>query len=161
MTINELFESVNLTPLGPVGWQEEIPDNNSKGGVYVVALVDDANSHRLIHFEPESAYERKRWIPNEPIIYIGQTTKQTIAKRVRQYHRHRYGSKSPHRGGQAIKLLLEPIMTPPHNLWVYWAPTDRPTTAEDRMLSEFERHTGHQPYANRKKSRLRSNLKGH
>ena len=45
---------------------------------------------------------RERWLPDQPIVYIGKAGgpnfKSTLRKRVRQF----YGDRSPHRGGKAL-----------------------------------------------------------
>jgi hypothetical protein len=148
MTVSELFEAVEESPQGPVPWNT-LPEEYGNGGTYVVSLSKDKDATCVIEARFTSSDEQERWLPNEPIIYIGQTSKQTIAKRVRQFYRHRYGDRSPHRGGQAVKLLLEPYTTPPFELWVYWAPSPDPLDLEHKMLSIFKQRVGRQPFANR------------
>src|SRR5947209_4198782 len=141
--VAEIFKEANLTPHGPVRWGTAIPDKSP--GIYVVALTGDANaSSCVIDADYLETYERQRWIPNQPIVYIGQTTGQTLAKRLAQFYRHKHGAKSPHRGGQAVKLLT-------CDLWVYWSPCDKPLHVEHIMLDAFIRRTGKLPFANRKK----------
>jgi hypothetical protein len=52
-------------------------------------------------------------------------------------------AKSPHRGGQALKLLRR-------DLWVYWSPCDNPRGCESLMLELFKKHTGQLLFANQK-----------
>jgi len=158
MRVAVAFAEIGLSPRGPVPWNTPIKENNK--GIYVVALVKDKTASCAFEVEPQNPREQERWLAHEPIIYIGQTTKQTIKKRVGQFYRHKYGAKSPHRGGQAIKLLLEPHTESPFELWVYWVPTDNPLLCEHQMLAKFEKLTGHQPYANRKRTRLLLNRSG-
>ncbi|PYP91665.1 MAG: hypothetical protein DMG65_07200 [Candidatus Angelobacter sp. Gp1-AA117] len=81
-------------------------------------------------------------MPNQPIIYIGQTTKRTLTKRLGEFYRHIYGAKSPHSGGEAVKLL--------HcDLWVYWSPSPDPRDSELLMLCAFRKRVGKLPFANR------------
>ena len=150
MTVADLFEAARLSPLGPVGWGTAIP-MTEKGGVYVVALVAEAGlvGGGLAEFLDPS--EQKRWLPNQPVVYIGQTTTQTLAKRLEQFYRHEYGDKSPHRGGQALKLLLKPpVPWSPIALWVYWSAATDPKASESTMIEAFKNKVGRLPFANRR-----------
>jgi hypothetical protein len=141
LTVSTLFKRIALSPLGPVRWGKPIPDESP--GVYVIALSADAKASTCdIDADYLETSERFRWIPNQPIIYIGQATRQTLATRLRQFYRHKYGAKSPHRGGQALKLLK-------CDLWVYWSPCENPLGCESLMLELFKKHTGQLPFANR------------
>ena len=150
MTVADLFEAARLSPLGPVRWGSPIP-STEKGGIYVVALVAEAGlvCGGLAEFlEPP---EQKRWLSNQPVVYIGQTTTQTLAKRLEQFYRHVYGDKGPHRGGQALKLLLAPPPPrPPCPLWVYWSLANDPKTSERAMIDAFKKQVGRLPFANRR-----------
>jgi len=141
LTVMEVFNEATLAPKGPVQWGTAIPDK--KPGVYVVALTEDANASTCeIDADYLEASEQQRWIANQPIVYIGQTTGQTLVKRVAQFYRHKHGAKSPHRGGQAVKLLR-------CDLWVYWSPCANPRGCERIMLDAFIKRTGKLPFANR------------
>jgi hypothetical protein len=50
-------------------------------------------------------YEERRWLADEPIVYIGQTD-QTIRKRLKDFYRHKCGNPGPHAGGQVIKQTM-------------------------------------------------------
>jgi hypothetical protein len=153
MTVAELFAEVGLSPQGPKAWKDPIVEPTC--GVYVVALVHDKDSRCSNEAFFLNSDESERWIRNEPIVYIGQTTKQTISKRIAQFYQHKYGNRSPHRGGQAVKLLLSPPPPAvPLDLWVYWAPTADPMLCEKQMLSLFQTRIGKLPYANRKKLKM-------
>jgi hypothetical protein len=142
LTVAELFRKANLALHGPVRWNTPIPDKHP--GVYVIGLSADANaSSSEIDAEYLGVPERLRWIANQPIVYIGQATRQTLATRLGQFYRHKYGAKSPHRGGQALKLLT-------CDLWVYWSPCDNPRGCESLMLDAFQKQSGQLPFANRK-----------
>ena len=122
----------------------------SRPGVYVVALVGEATLGCSVDAEFLEPDERKRWRPDEPVVYIGQTTRQALAGRVSQFYRHKYGARSPHSGGEAVKLLLSPPSPrPPCNLWVYWSPAPDPYDAELLMICAFRRRVGQLPFANR------------
>jgi hypothetical protein len=141
LTVSELFKHIALLLWGPVRWGAPIPEESP--GVYVIALSADANASTSdINADYLETSQRLRWIPNQPIVYIGQATRQTLATRLRQFYRHKFGAKSPHRGGQALKLLK-------CDLWVYWSPCDNPRGYESLMLELFEKHTGQLPFANR------------
>ena len=59
---------------------------------------------------------------------------------MREFYKHRYGERRPHRGGQAI-LKFAP------SLLVYWAPTDACADAEDKMIERFRKLVGGCPMA--------------
>ena len=114
MGIAEAFGVVQLLPHGPVRWGTPVPER--RPGIYVVT----------------TAYE---------IVYIGRTT-QPLQRRVGQFYRHKHGRRSPHRGGQDVKLLSCP-------LWIYRAPTDDPVGVEHRMIETFKARMNKLPFANR------------
>ncbi len=147
MTVTELFNAVGelemLHPCVPILWGDRIGISNLPmcKGVYVVARTADPDSScepsdlQLVdshfdsyHFNRE--YERHRWLPSEPVLYIGQATRGTIRKRVRDFYRHKVGSKGPHAGGQILKLLG-------CERWVYWATANAPEDLDRLMLSVF------------------------
>jgi hypothetical protein len=136
ITVTEVFGAAGLKPFGPVGWGTPLPE--TLPGVYVVAVVGDLTDED--YFEPP---DRERWQRDQPVVYIGRT-RQPLSKRIKQFYRHKHGRTSPHRGGQAVLLLL-------CKLCVYWAPTQAPVEAEREMIEAFLRHTGALPYANRKR----------
>jgi hypothetical protein len=140
LTVAEIFNEAKLSPRGPVRWGSQISE--SSAGVYVVALVGEANLGCLVEADYLEECERQQWLPGQPVIYIGQTTRQTLAKRVSQFYRHRYGHKGPHAGGQAVKLLR-------CDLWVYWSTATDPLDSEVTMISAFKRQVGRLPFANR------------
>ncbi len=142
LTVAEIFNVASLSPRGPVRWGT--PISEAGAGVYVVALVGEANAQLdcPVYADYLEEPERLRWLPKQPVIYIGQTTRGTLAKRVSQFYSHRYGQKAPHRGGQALKLLR-------CDLWVYWSPTSDPRGSELTMISAFKEEVGQKPFANR------------
>lgn len=144
MKVSELFKEAGLSPQGPVPWETGISEFCA--GVYVVALVKEADAQLdcPVCADYLEERERLRWLSSEPIIYIGQTTGQTLAKRIRQFYSHKYGKKSPHRGGQAVKLLR-------CDRWVYWSPTTDPKGSEQTMIKAFVERVGHLPFANRRR----------
>ncbi|HTX76977.1 MAG TPA: hypothetical protein VMD29_12285, partial [Terracidiphilus sp.] len=154
MTVEELFRSANVNPRGPKPWKEAVDE--SEPGVYVIAIrtlqtecpLCPQMLAQLNDFERE--FERILWIPEEEIVYIGQTTKQNLKKRIGQFYRHRYGNTGPHHGGEAVHLLSRG-----NDLDVYWAPVKEPQREEVRMLMAFMRRHGRLPYANRDYPRVR------
>ena len=139
--VAKLFRAVGLRPCGPAQWREPISER--RPGVYVVALVGDCNDGcgrtNVAYLSPA---EHDRWLVDQPVIYIGRTTRP-LAQRLREFYRHRYGDRSPHRGGQAVLLLQ-------CKLWVYWAPTNRLKEVERNMIAVFHDRTGALPFANRR-----------
>jgi hypothetical protein len=149
LTIIQVFSEAGLSPLGPVSWKTPIPE--PAAGVYVVARVGDpavgCDPCAFPFIEPvppdlalDLEYERKRWLPDEPIIYIGATTRP-IHKRVGEFYRHKCGKSAPHAGGQVVKLLT-------CGLWVYWSPAPDPMEAEQTMICAFKDEAGQIPFAN-------------
>jgi hypothetical protein len=119
---------------GPVPWETAIPETAS--GVYVVTLVDPKN----VTLENLSALDRLRWNIDEEVIYIGRG--KHLRRRVRQFYCHKHGNPSPHRGGQAIKLLVEPKQ-------VYWAVAENYPDAEHELIEAFRGTVGALPFGNR------------
>jgi hypothetical protein len=149
MTVAEIFRKAGLSPRGPVRWETQVPD--SSAGVYVVARVGNPASGceacAVAFIDPIPAdltldleYETQRWLANEPVLYVGKTD-QPIRKRVGQFYRHKCGDRSPHAGGQVVKLLR-------CDRWVYWAPAASPYETEQTMIAAFREQAGQRPFAN-------------
>ena len=122
LTVAEIFKNANLSPRGPVRWGTQVSESGA--GIYVVARVGDATvgckacalpfidfanpydnlKYPLSPLDLDLEYERKRWLPNEPVLYIGKTDRP-IHKRVGEFYRHKCGDTSPHAGGQVVKLF--------------------------------------------------------
>jgi hypothetical protein len=157
LTVAEIFEFAKLSPSGPVPWGADSPETNS--GVYVVARVSDLNAtcegalqlSNLCGIDLDWEYERQRWLPNEPIVYVGKTDRP-LRKRLAEFRCHRCGNKSPHAGGQVVKLLC-------CDLWVYWAPSGDPYGIEQIMLRAFEKQLGKPPFANQLPGRSRRRIR--
>ncbi len=141
LTVAEIFNEARLLPRRPVRWGT--PISEASAGVYVVALVGEAKLPCQVYADYLPSLERQRWLPNQPIIYIGSTS-QPLHVRVKDFYRHRYGQKGPHRGGQAVKLLR-------CDLWVYWSPTTDPRGSERMMINAFQEQVGQLPFANRRR----------
>lgn len=141
-TVMQVFGEAGLRPLGPVLWGERIAE--SAPGIYVVALVSDPNGRcDPVDVAYLSESELARWLHRQPVIYIGRT-RRALARRLQEFYRHKHGKPSPHRGGQAVKLLT-------CQLWVFWSPTNDPVQAERDMIAEFRNQTGRLPFANRRR----------
>lgn len=142
MTVQDLFAAAHLTHEGPVKWGEALEER--RPGVYVIALTSnptDAAPDIELACVPEA--ERRHWLVQQPVIYIGRATR-SLRNRLTQFHRHKYGKKAPHRGGQAVIPLN-------CDRWVYWAVTTDPIAAEAAMIEGFKKEAGALPYANRRR----------
>ena len=71
-------------------------------------------------------------LPDESILYIGQTTSQTLKTRVNQYYKHCLGNPRPHSGGHWIKTLSILDET-----FVHFAELPNPKMAKDQLIKEF------------------------
>jgi len=147
MTVIELFECCGLLPNGPTAWCE--PVLCDLAGVYTVTLNPNPAWNAGIPAPPELCPAlRVRWLPEQPILYIGKAgglgLKSTLRKRIRQFYRHRHGDRSPHRGGHDLKLLL-----PRLPVWLFWAPTEDRLAVERKILAAFRADAGHRPFASR------------
>jgi hypothetical protein len=146
LTVAEIFNIANLSPSGPVSWGTDPPETNA--GVYVVARVGDARAgcegdlrfKDLCGIDLDLKYEQHRWLPNEPIVYVGKTDRP-IRKRLGEFRLHKCGNPSPHAGGQVVKLLQ-------CDLWVYWSPAANPYDTEHTMICAFRQQAGQIPFAN-------------
>jgi hypothetical protein len=119
VAMQDVFGAAHLQPCGPAPWGDPIPENGP--GVYVVALAD-----------------------REEIVYIGRT-KRSLRKRLKEFYRHKYGARSPHRGGQAVLALK-------CGLLIYWAATSDCAAAEHAMIEHVKMRVGSLPFANRVRS---------
>jgi hypothetical protein len=142
ITVKELFSAAGLPVCGPVPWKKKVSE--SRPGVYVVATVSDPEDESGVDHVADLPREiATRWVPSQPVLYVGQTSRQTLATRINQFYRHKHGAASPHRGGQDIKLLS-------CQQWVYWSPTEWPLEAEKKMIEEFELRACRLPFGNLK-----------
>jgi putative transcriptional regulator len=155
ITVKQLFSAAGLPVHGPVRWKEE-KVSERRPGVYVVATVSNPdNESGLVRAAGLRKEAAARWIPSQPILYVGQTTRP-LSTRISEFYRHEHGASSPHSGGEDVLLLK-------CERWVYWSPTENPIVAECRMIEEFEARFGRLPFGNLKRpSRARrdSNANG-
>jgi putative transcriptional regulator len=140
VSVSELFGIAELPVFGPVPWDMAV--NERRPGVYVIATVtspDDTVSPVVpLDLPPMIA---SRWLPGQPVLYIGQTTR-SLKTRINDFYRHKHGARGPHKGGQDVKLLLNSALS------VYWSPTARGVEAEEKMLKEFVAVTSRLPFGN-------------
>lgn len=156
-TVSQLIDAADLSWRGVVPWGTR-PDL-SQSGVYVVTLtentetvegllstcpIDPAMLQSLVDVRPEVRLDANAcnarelgdricqfWLPDETVLYIGQTTK-SVRKRVGDYYRTPIGAKRPHAGGWFLKALANL-----DQLFVHFAAADEPHQAEDSMLDRF------------------------
>ena len=153
VTVRALFNAADLKPCGPVAWGQAIVEK--KPGVYVIAVVAEADKsceHIDVSYLPNVV--AKRWISSQPVIYVGRT-KRSLSRRINEFYRHVHGRKSPHRGGQDVKLLK-------CDLWVYWCPAECVAVVEQKMIEAFRVIAGSLPFANRvRAARVHDDRKKH
>ena len=121
-TVTDLLEADSLQRSDPVPWGKQVP--NDKPGIYIVSLSSnpDENScflatapidrdivagwlRRAPEFKldgkanpsPEAVAKRlgEYWLPDESILYIGQTSK-SLKARVDQFYKHELGNSGGH-----------------------------------------------------------------
>ena len=158
-TITKLFDEASIQWTGVVPWSAQV--NSTKPGIYVVSLSKDSSQncgtlgippidHKLVrqwmqrvstftldgNSNPSITDVVKRlssyWLPDESVLYIGQTTSQNLKTRIRQYYTTCLGNSKPHRGGHWIKTLSVLGQT-----FVHYAEDDDPKLAECRLLKTF------------------------
>jgi len=122
ITPDWLFAQADLQQCGSSEWGQPLGERGS--GVYIITNIDDAAVGPII-------------------VYIGRA--KSLARRLREFYRHRHGAKGPHRGGQDILLL-------PGQKIVHWARTEQYGEAERLMLVGFEGRFGRLPWGNRIRS---------
>ena len=167
MTVTELFKQIGITAnIGKVRWGTTF--NCSLPGIYIVSTSGDPNAglsgeprfdeqaiqswiDRLPDFtlddkKPtvETLVQRLRsfWLPEENVLYIGKTD-AALKRRVNAYYKTELGARKPHSGGQWLKTLRNI-----DELFVYYAPTDRPEENEAALLKYFYDSAGELPFAN-------------
>lgn len=142
ITVKELFGVAGLPAFGPVLWGNSVPEK--RPGVYVVAAVANPDE-RVSPVVPRDLppMVASRWLPRQPVLYIGQTSR-SLKARINEFYRHIHGARSPHKGGQDVKLLRN------CRLSVYWSPTEHAAEAEKKMIEEFVVTTSRLPFGNLK-----------
>ncbi len=134
LRVKDLFENVGLAYNGPIAWETAISERGP--GVYVVSLRDRSPPS----LDCLNDIDLAQWIDDEEILYIGRS--KHLQRRLREFYRHKYGDRRPHRGGQALLQLICPKL-------VTWAAVDDYAGAEHRLIDAFTRVVGKKPFANR------------
>ena len=150
ITAVELLRTVGLSADGPVVWGSPVRAN--RPGIYCVewpavperAPVDISAVGTWLSRVPTLAVDGERptgkilaarlaawWLPGEPIVFIGSTSK-SIARRVDAFYRTPLGDARPHAAGQWLKAL-----TGLGRARVWWASTDAAEEYEDACFEAF------------------------
>ncbi|MCE1202905.1 MAG: hypothetical protein LWX09_12500 [Bacteroidia bacterium] len=171
-SINQLVNSVGLDPsrLRNSKWGHEIESTSI--GIYIVSTSKDPgsisplfkkapidenilkfwiNKVRTIQVDgvPATVQNLKKrlesfWLPDENIIYIGQTdSKRGIKGRVNEYYNTELGERKPHAGGHWIKTLK--IL---NQLFVHYIPCHNPEEIEKEILRIFVSQVSEENKAN-------------
>jgi hypothetical protein len=137
LSVEQLFTQARLDPGGNTTWGQSVVEHGP--GVYVISIADPSS----VKLDSLPEHERQHWNPQESIIYIGRSAR--LSRRLRQFYKHKYGEKSPHRGGQAILCL--------HcEKHIHFAAVKDYAGAERRLLEIFEKESGRKPFGNRARS---------
>ncbi len=157
-TVNDLLKADSLQRSGLVQWGEQVP--NDKPGIYIVSLSSDIDENNFLletapinhgivakwlrraprfkldgklNPSPEAVARRlsEYWLPDENILYIGQTS-GPMRKRVNQFYRHKLGNSGSHSGGQWLKTLSVLPET-----FVHYAESPDPELSEYRLMQAF------------------------
>jgi hypothetical protein len=162
ISVHDLITTVGLNTrsLRTVKWGNSV-DSTSKG-IYIVSTSGqpnentnlyesapiDVNTLRIwLNKVPSLEIDGKRspsiselksrlsgfWLPDECILYIGQTESGNGLKgRVNQYYNTELGERKPHAGGHWIKTLS--II---NQLFIHYIPTIAPVDTEEKLLNHF------------------------
>lgn len=161
-TVKELLKAFNIPIIFKVKWGEHffevrqgiyvvsLSDEPSKHkGIKDKIAFDDTQINNwikklpnfLIDGQPATAHSLKArlsefWLADESILYIGKAPKRSngkgLSNRVQEYYKTIIGSRSPHSGGQWIKVLKDL-----NEVFVYCGLCDDPSYTEERMLKHF------------------------
>ena len=159
-TVLDLLESNSIILTGSVHWNE--PVQSKEKGIYFVSLSRNPEENGgVLKSAPleiktiekwlqqcnlelkddptpsaEAIVQRigEFWLPDENILYIGQTSRQDLNTRIDQLYKHKLGKSSPHRGGHWLKTLSNLNST-----FVHYAETvDRnPKDVESSLIEDF------------------------
>jgi hypothetical protein len=157
----QIFNSLNIEINGPVDWGTTIENYNA--GIYIVSSspnpeevdnlnpqprFDDAKIREWMRRADDMTIDGKKvtlnsikerlfqfWLPDENILYIGQTNEQTLRKRTRQYYNQKIGKSSPHSGGFWLMTLANL-----NDLYIYYGNCPEPKKYEINMQKQFMNH---------------------
>lgn len=103
-------------------WINKLPDFLIDGQVVTLEKLRE----RLLAF----------WLPDESILYIGKASKRKdgtgLSTRIKEFYKTEIGEKSPHSGGQWIKVLKNL-----NSLYVYYGKCNNSRNIEIDMLAYF------------------------
>jgi hypothetical protein len=160
-SVNGLLETVglNTSRLKTAKWGQTL--ESSSIGIYFVSTSKDPNSfatlydnapidENILKFwikkvstiqvdgKPATVENLKQrlnsfWLPDENIIYIGQTeSSKGLRGRVNQYYNTELGERKPHAGGHWIKTLK--IL---NELFVHYIPSQNAEDTEKKIMRNF------------------------
>ncbi len=160
-SINQLVESVGLSAgrLRVTKWNSEV--ESSSIGIYFLSTSKDPKSNlslitnapideNILKFwikkvptikvdgTPATVEKLKLrldsfWLPDENILYIGQTKSgKGLKGRLNQYYDTELGERKPHAGGHWIKTLK--IL---NDLFVHYIPCQHPEDTEKKIMRQF------------------------
>lgn len=163
-SINQLVELVGLssTRLRVTKWNNEV--ESSSIGIYFVSTTKDPKSNsslfptapideNILKFwinkvptmkidsAPATIEKLKSrlesfWLPDENILYIGQTESgKGLKGRVNQYYNTELGERKPHAGGHWLKTLKNL-----NKLFVHFIPCQHPEETEKKIMRQFVSH---------------------
>ena len=156
-TVLDLLESIPIKLTDSVRWNESVQSN--KSGVYIVSLSKDPGKNcgalnsapieiktvekwsRVCGLEldkdPNSSAKAiaqrlsEFWLPDESILYIGQTSRP-LSSRLSEYYKHQLGDSKPHCGGHWLKALSNLS-----SVFVHYAETRVPEKVEQCLIEAF------------------------
>ena len=156
-TVIELVRAHDLRLQGPLRWGR--PPACQECGIYLVSMTADPSllpERNLPDFSVDAIDEwlkhaadmtldgvrrpsaasiaerlRRFWLPDEPVVYVGQT-EQPLQDRIDQFRGHRLGRSSPLRGGHWLKVLRNLS-----SLYLFYAVCDSPLDTEKSILRLF------------------------
>lgn len=157
-SVLELLETVPIDLAGSVRWNSPVESNER--GIYIVSLSKNPSEiSGILKSVPINIEIVKQWsqvcglkldndsnpsvkaisqrigefwLPDESILYIGQTTRQSLNIRINQFYRHKLGNSSPHRGGHWLKSLSNLS-----RCFVHYAETPIPKKIEQQLIEAF------------------------
>ncbi len=156
-SVLDLLETVPIDLAGSVRWNYPVESNEC--GIYIVSLSKNPSENSgILKSAPINIEIVKQWsqvcglkldntsnpsvkaiaqrisefwLPDESILYIGQTSRP-LSIRVDEYYKHELGDSSPHSGGRWLKTLSNL-----RSIWVHYAETPTPEKVEEQLIETF------------------------
>ena len=148
MTVIEVLSAASLKVHGPKQWKIPIPEESP--GVFVVTRNNKSHAHSrpvearfrtgADHLLADRDSVKRRWLPREPIVFIGKT-ERSIRMRMAELYDCGRSRSNIISGAQSLCLLR-------CTLWVYWCPCSHPTGVRAVLLDAFVTGVGMPPFAN-------------